>query len=251
MSIGTALNTARIGQCRSVEDLSSATRIRPGVIRALERDDYDACGGVVYARGHVRSLAAALGLDPAPLLAQLTTAGAADPPRPLGYAAPLRERRPGSRWTTAAALVLGILACLAGLRLLLPDADAPTLRESTAPTAGPAPPAAGQPQVRSDPRALRANGVTAALLVTGARCWVSVHGSDGRRRMASTLTRGQTVQVSDPQRLLLVLGDAGAVELVVDGQRVKRLGSAGGVARLLLEHGQRVQRLDRGGRPRV
>jgi cytoskeletal protein RodZ len=252
VSVGTVLNTARIGQRRTVEDVSAATRIRPGVVRALERDDYESCGGIVYARGHVRSLAAELRIDPAPLLDELTrdAAGHPAPPTPLARAAPLRERRQGGRWIPAAALVLGVVVGLAGLRLVLSLAAAssrpPTSVSAGTPTASARP----APQARNTPLAVPARGVTASIKVTGARCWVSARGSDGRRRFASTLTRGQTIEVTDPKRLVLVLGDAAAAHLVVNGRRVSRLGGTAGVARLLVEPGKRVQRLDRGGGPR-
>jgi hypothetical protein len=38
------------------------------VIEAIEVDDFGPCGGDFYARGHLRSLAAVLGLDPEPLV---------------------------------------------------------------------------------------------------------------------------------------------------------------------------------------
>ena len=38
------------------------------MIEAIEVDDFSACGGDFYARGHLRTLARVLGLDVAPLL---------------------------------------------------------------------------------------------------------------------------------------------------------------------------------------
>jgi len=53
----------------SVEALAERTRIRPHVIEAIEADDFEACGGDFYARGHLRTLARVLGVEATELLA--------------------------------------------------------------------------------------------------------------------------------------------------------------------------------------
>jgi len=68
VSIGAALAEARRRSGLSVSELSRRTRIRETIIRAIERDDYSACGGDFYARGHIRALARAVGADPGPLI---------------------------------------------------------------------------------------------------------------------------------------------------------------------------------------
>jgi transcriptional regulator with XRE-family HTH domain len=73
-SVGEKLQLARKITGRTIDQLSTATRIRAEVIRALERDEYSALGESaqqdVYARGHIRVLSRHLGLDAAPLLQQ-------------------------------------------------------------------------------------------------------------------------------------------------------------------------------------
>jgi hypothetical protein len=51
-----------------VDELSERTKIRGTVIRCIEQDDYDACGGDVFVRGYVRALARAVGIDARPLI---------------------------------------------------------------------------------------------------------------------------------------------------------------------------------------
>ena len=74
MSIGTTLAAARETAGLSLEDVAAATRIRRTLIMNIEDDDYSACGGDFYARGHLRNIAVAVGLDPAPLLAEFDAA---------------------------------------------------------------------------------------------------------------------------------------------------------------------------------
>jgi len=72
--IGEALAGARRQADLSVAEVSERTRIRATIIRAIENDDYSACGGDFYARGHIRSIAKAVGTDPEQLIHEYDTA---------------------------------------------------------------------------------------------------------------------------------------------------------------------------------
>lgn len=78
MSVGDELTAARVRAGLTIEELSAATRIRPGLLTAMEADDFVRCGGNFYARGHIRSIAKVLGADPAPLIESFN-AGQAEP----------------------------------------------------------------------------------------------------------------------------------------------------------------------------
>ena len=68
MTVGESLTEARYQAGLSVDELSERTRIRDSVIRSIERDDYEACGGDLYVRGYVRAIAGAVGIDAQPLI---------------------------------------------------------------------------------------------------------------------------------------------------------------------------------------
>lgn len=63
MNLGEVLNAARTSAGISLEDLASATSIRPGLLTEMERNDFTHCGGDIYAKGHLRNIAPKLGLD--------------------------------------------------------------------------------------------------------------------------------------------------------------------------------------------
>ncbi len=48
----------------SLDALAEATKFRASILAAMEEDDFSHCGGVVYARGQLRSIAPMLGIDP-------------------------------------------------------------------------------------------------------------------------------------------------------------------------------------------
>ncbi len=68
MTIGEALAEARYRAGLTIDELSERTKIREAVIRCIEQDDYAACGGDLYARGYVRAIAGAVGIDAQPLI---------------------------------------------------------------------------------------------------------------------------------------------------------------------------------------
>ena len=74
VSIGTVLANARRRAGLSVAQVSEQTRIPETIIGGIEGDDYSACGGDLYARGHIRSIAATVGADPGPLIAAYDSA---------------------------------------------------------------------------------------------------------------------------------------------------------------------------------
>jgi Helix-turn-helix domain len=68
VSIGRSLAQARHQAGLTVAEVSERTRIRETIIRAIEDDDYAACGGDFYARGDIRSIAKVVGTDSEPLI---------------------------------------------------------------------------------------------------------------------------------------------------------------------------------------
>jgi cytoskeletal protein RodZ len=95
VSIGEVLSDARRRSGLSIGEVSRQTGIREEIVWAIELDDFAKCGGNLYARGYIRSIAAAVFVDPAPLIAEFdVTHPARKPPEPGD------ERRPrqgGSR----------------------------------------------------------------------------------------------------------------------------------------------------------
>lgn len=64
MSTGSMMQQARESAGLSLDDVAEATKIRSSILAAMEADDFSHCGGDVYARGQLRSIATVVGLDP-------------------------------------------------------------------------------------------------------------------------------------------------------------------------------------------
>ena len=118
MTIGETLAKARRSAGLTITQVSERTRVRETIIRGIEEDDYSACGGDFYARGHIRSIARVVGADPGALIAEydatvrapeeITAAEALEPAMPIRAV----ERRK-TNWT--ALLAVAALAAFAFL----------------------------------------------------------------------------------------------------------------------------------------
>jgi cytoskeleton protein RodZ len=242
MSIGQALAAARESAGLTVDDVSRITKVRGQLIRQIEKDEFGACGGAVYARGHIRNIAAAVGLDPAPLVAefdraQRATAGP-DMHHPMEHEELVRPPGGGPNWTAAmfvASAVLFVVAMVAVFNGGSPDGDplaGPTRFGSQSPVATPKPPKPTKPAKATEPPVAH-TGVNVRVRVTGESCWVRVRDARNDTELfEGVLRQGQVRHFKAAQKLSLEFGNAGAVRLVVNGRDVGAPGSPGAVVRV-------------------
>jgi hypothetical protein len=114
LSVGEALVEARIRAGLTTEEVSARSLIRESVIVAMERDDYEACGGPVYVNGYIRAVAAVIGVDPLPLITEYASVqrssaapGPGEAPEYDPGTAPVLEPDPGTAGAAAAVPVPG------------------------------------------------------------------------------------------------------------------------------------------------
>ena len=123
MSIGATLAAARRRAGLTVSDVSQSTRVTEPIIAGIEQDDYTACGGDFYARGHIRAIARAVGEDPAPLIDEFDEAWRSEQEitaaEVFGPSLPLRTReRRRVRWTAFLAVVILAVLGFASYKLV-------------------------------------------------------------------------------------------------------------------------------------
>ncbi len=68
LSPGAVLKKTRAKQEKSLDDLSKELHLDRWMLEALERDDYNAMGAPVFAKGHLRQYAKLLGIEPDDLM---------------------------------------------------------------------------------------------------------------------------------------------------------------------------------------
>ncbi|MGW0394776.1 helix-turn-helix domain-containing protein [Streptomyces sp. NPDC003042] len=249
-SIGTALKKARITAGLTVDEVSSTTRVRIPIVHAIEEDDFTRCGGDVYARGHIRTLARAVHLDPVPLVESYDAAHggrpAPTPAAPMFEAERLRPERQRPNWT--AAMVAAIVAVIGFVGFTAfsggDGTKRPVAEGSASPQAAPKQPSgkpAAQPQSPQPPKpepsdsaiaAAPKDLVTVVLTASEGESWISAKDHSGRLLFDGTLAQGESKTFTDKESIDLVLGDAGAVNLFVNGKEIKDRFEPGQVERL-------------------
>jgi len=101
-----ALRTARRERGWSLEELSNRTCITTQRLAEIEQGEVSNCGPAVYARGHLRAIAAVLQIDPQPLIEALVSE---EPPAPLAPHRSGRSLRPMAGLTFLALCLLVLL----------------------------------------------------------------------------------------------------------------------------------------------
>jgi cytoskeletal protein RodZ len=171
VSIGETLAHARHQAGLSVAQVSDQTRIRPPIIRSIEADDYEACGGDFYARGDIRSIAEVVGADPGPLIQEYDQDHRAPGPVSATSLDELLERsRPQWHRRPAFMLVFGLAAIVivlgfVGYRLMGSPGSGPALSVAADGNASPTPAAngnAGRPDAARSARATAGSSPPAA-----------------------------------------------------------------------------------------
>ncbi|MEU6503379.1 RodZ domain-containing protein [Streptomyces californicus] len=245
-SVGRALQQARIAAGLTVEEVSASTRVRMPIVQAIEQDDFSRCGGDVYARGHIRSLARAVGLDPEPLVEEYDAdhggRPAPTPAAPLFEAERIRSEPRRPNWT--AAMVAAIVAVIGfvGFTLFNGGEDEPSttaqVAEGSKPDKTAAKPTATKPADKepvpseSAIAAAPRDKVTVKLSADRGKSWISAKDHNGRLLFDGLLLQGESKTFQDSERIDLVLGDAGAIELFVNGKQVQDRFGPGQVERL-------------------
>ncbi|WP_333756557.1 helix-turn-helix domain-containing protein [Streptomyces sp. IBSBF 3352] len=251
-SIGHALRQARLDAGLTVDDVSTATRVRIAIVQAIEADNFAPCGGDVYARGHIRTLAKAVHLDPSPLLAQYDASHggrpAPTPAAPLFEAERIRPERRGPNWT--AAMVAAIVAVIGfvGFTAFKGEGEGgktPVAEGGSTPSAdkGTPTPKTDKPKdTKPEPSdsaiaAVPQDKVTVQVSAADGRSWVAAKDHNGRLLFDGLLKQGATKTFQDSEKINLVLGDAGAIDLYVNGKKIEDDWQPGAVERLTYTKG--------------
>ncbi len=230
----------------TLQEITSATRIGPRFLEALENEDWEKLPGGVFNRGFVRSIARYLGLDEEALLGEYDLAHAAQ-------VAPAQEhpeeRIPApSKWIPAA-LVLGALLLLAGIvfgciyawRYFAARRAVQQVPASSEPA--PSPPAAvpmvltssevptGTPNVPVTP----ATGPMDLLVSVSTATHLLVV-ADGHVAFYDEVHAGENRHFTANQEFEVTVADSAAVLLELNGQTMPPLGVPGSSGTIKLSH---------------
>ena len=224
MSIGDALAEARRQAGLTVTQVSQQTRIRESIIRAIEQGDFSSCGGDFYARGHIRSIAAAVGTDPAPLIREydeehgppgsISAADVFEPSTPIK----IRDPRPFPLGKVLAVAVIaaagfGVYRIAFATSPKPPATSVAAVRPTPTPTVARPATTAPKPTHPAFPP-----GKAQIRLTASKDCWVGIQDASGKVLYNGVVPAGKSMTWWETTQVQVRLGNPSGITLMVNGK---------------------------------
>lgn len=254
MTIGDALAEARRQAGLTITQVSQRTCIRETIIRGIERNDFSACGGDFYARGHIRSIARAVGAESEPLIREydstqgapesITAADVFEPATPIK----IKERR-RPNWSLAMLVALAAIVGIATYHFLSapgkPATDAglhsPAQQQSGGQKhAGKTSEASKKKSTAGTAGRTHSHEIVIAISAVTSNCWVELTSSPtGQVIFEGIIAQGTARHWTEHKAVSLSIGDPGAITLTVNGKTTST-GPAGQPVTLTLGPGRKT-----------
>jgi cytoskeletal protein RodZ len=236
MSLGSMITQARKSAGLSIDDLSASTNIRSSLLREMESDSFHNCGGETYARGHIRNIATKLGVDPLIFIAafeeeQMRVDRSIKDLLVENSVMRLPEQARKISWKVLATISVASLFVVGLAQIIISntasvDIPAPIASTSESPTPSPE-------ETESTPTeqatVSTGNGVELIISAERAKSWLFVSDATGRTLFSGQISRGTTKTFSTDVSLNVKIGNAGGVDLTVNGKKVDSIGADGEV----------------------
>ena len=238
MSLGSLITQARKSAGLSIEDLSAATNIRSSLLREMESDSFGNCGGETYARGHIRNIATKLGVDPLIFIAAFeeeqmqVDRSMQDLLVEKGVMKEPQEARKVS-WKVLATISVSSLFVVGLAQIIISNTsslDIPEPIATTSESASPTPSASASEATPTEEATVSTGtGVELVITATRAKSWLFVSDASGQTLFSGQIARGTTKTFSTELSLNVKIGNAGGVDLTVNGKSVDPIGVDGEV----------------------
>ena len=238
MSLGSSITQARKSAGLSIEDLSASTNIRTALLKEIESNNFANCGGETYARGHIRNIAMKLGVDPLIYIAafedeQMHTDRSMKELLVENSVMRQPEEARKVSWKVLATISVSSLF-IAGLAQIIisntasveiPEPIASiTATESATPS-----PEASEATPTEQATVSTGEGVELVISATRAKSWLFVSDATGRTLFSGQMSRGSSKTFRTDVSLNVKIGNAGGVDLTVNGKKVDSIGVDGEV----------------------
>lgn len=235
MTLGSMITQARKSAAMSIDDLSAATSIRTSLLKEIESNSFAGCGGETYARGHLRNIAMKLGVDPQTFLTafeeeQMQTERSMKDLLVENSVMKQPEETRKISWKVLAAISIGSLGIAGLVQIIVSNTSTPTIpvpvsSTSASPTVAPTPEA----EPSEEATVSTGSGVEVVIEASRAKSWLFVSDASGKTLFSGQISTGSTKTFSSDVSLNFKIGNAGGVDLVVNGKKIDPIGSDGEV----------------------
>ena len=243
--IGAVLRREREKRKLTLEDIAEKTKIRKRYLEAIENEEFEVLPGAVYVKGFITSYIKCLGITDLPEVKDIMQADTTvqeikhedeyvSAQAKKKIKSPKIEEEPLNKKRSVILLlsVLAICALLA-VQWLFNGGLQNNVQEEVPPVTEQIP----QENIPVEPIVPEKpvyEGLVMELTILDLtdgqedKCWLEVKG-DGEQILNTTLVEGQTVTVEAKENLRLHLGNAGVVDVTLNGQNLGAIGEKGKV----------------------
>ena len=245
---GRMLRDARERRGLSLRQIANTTKIGIAVLEGLEHNDISRLPGGIFSRGIVRSYAIEVGLDPDVAMREFLarfprdpgTAGHPASPGAEDHLAVESDRHAATTFVRVFAFSVPLAVAIiyfgsAGRPGVTRLAPPPVAASPAEPTPAPTP-LVSAGAADGGTAATTGSGSPDRLLVTltaRRQCWVSVT-IDAQRAFEGLLQAGDQRTLETRGAMVLTVGDASALEVMLNGEKAKALGKDGQVVTVRL-----------------
>jgi cytoskeletal protein RodZ len=205
----------------------------------MESDSFHNCGGETYARGHIRNIATKLGVDPLIFIAAFeeeqmhTDRSMKDLLVENSVMRQPEEARKVS-WKVLATISVASLFVVGLAQIIISNTatvEIPAPIASTSESASPSTEAteATEPTPTEEATVSTGTGVQLIISAERAKSWLFVSDASGRTLFSGQISRGTTKTFSTDVSLNVKIGNAGGVDLTVNGKKLDSIGADGEV----------------------
>lgn len=228
MSEISQLKAAREAAGLSVEQVSKKTNIRIGVIEDLEKNSVEVCGGIAYARGHIRSIARVIKADGDLLVAAIEAAQNIESRKIIDQlvdnnVADRPKEKKVMKFSTLAAIAAIVLGIGFVVTIAVGNVSETKSKVEIAPTEPATPSASTTP--------ISTTGVNLIFTGVNGRTWIGIKDSTGKQIFDGQIKSGESQSFTDANSLNVTIGNAAAVKVSLNGTDLGVAGKYGEVVR--------------------
>ena len=235
MALGEFLRKAREDAGFSVDELAHLVNLRPGLIKAMESDDFLPCGGDTYARGHLRNIAQIIRCNPQELLTMYDVEHAIDS-RSIhsqlvdNNAAAIRSENRKLSWKVLVGASLSIVLLIGVAQFVLGKINSePGTTSMVVEESEPSPSPTAQASVTPSTSASAATSepmnqqLTLSIAATRGNSNIDVV-IGGVHVYKGPLFQGESKSFAGETSISVFLGNAGDLDLTLNGEKLAPLG---------------------------
>lgn len=234
MTLGEFLQKAREDAGFSVDELAHIVNLRPGLIRAMESNDFQPCGGDTYARGHIRNIAQATGIKPQEFLTMYEAEHSVDS-RSIhsqlvdNNAAAIRSENRKLSWKVLVGASLSIVILIGVAQFALTAIESEPATPSIVTEVQPSPSPSAEALPTASPSASTEVAIPAGELlnleITATRGNSNIDVVIGGASVyKGPLFQGQSKSFAGENSISIYLGNAGDLDLTLNGEKLAPLG---------------------------